>query len=333
MSDAEFASVPFDSALHSSPGAKLTAARQAYGLTVEQIANELNLAPRQVVALEADDYAALPAVAIARGFLRSYAKLVRLDPALLVAMLAPVPLPGNVRGAVRVQPAAKRAISEEQLPVVSSLVLRSKTIPVIAGVTGIVAAAIVSYAMGWLPGSLNRKTSLDKTNAVADNRSDSPAGFSGTVAVGTEASGAAHTGVAMEYGAGIGSGSLTTATGFAKSGADAPTSVGQEVLPAVSIGLLEQSIGHSRLKLPPSVAPANPLVLSVKKDSWVEIKRGDNTAVVAKILKGGSIETFDVSEPLTLTIGNAAGVEASLRGTPLALTDIGSGNVARLKLK
>lgn len=326
MNDAELASVAIDPGLQSSPGAILVAARQEYGLTVEQIANHLNLAPRQVMALEADDYAALPAAAVARGFLRSYAKLMRLDPAPLLAMLAPAPLPGNVRGKVqgnvRARPAAKRIMPEAQTPEASPLALRNKTIPMVAGATALVAAAIVSYAMGWLPDSLNRKSSLDKSNAVAGNRSDSAAGSSGAVALGTEASGA-----------GFRSGSLITATGLSNAGTGTPSGAAEEVLPAVSIGILEHSIDGSRLKPSAFVAAANSLVLNVKKDSWVEIKRADNTAVVAKIFRGGSVETFDVNEPLTLTIGNASGVEASLRGTPLKLADIGNGNVARLKLK
>src|SRR5436305_692599 len=39
------------------PGAQLAAQREAMGMSVEQIADQLKLAPRQVVALEAGDYA------------------------------------------------------------------------------------------------------------------------------------------------------------------------------------------------------------------------------------------------------------------------------------
>ena len=45
------------------------------------------------------------------------------------------------------------------------------------------------------------------------------------------------------------------------------------------------------------------------------------------------METFDIAEPVTLTIGNIAGVEATLRGAPLELGSVATGNVARLRLK
>jgi cytoskeleton protein RodZ len=61
------------------------AQREAMGWTVEQVADQLKLAVRQVVALEAGDYASLPGPAVVRGFVRAYAKVVKLDAAPLVA--------------------------------------------------------------------------------------------------------------------------------------------------------------------------------------------------------------------------------------------------------
>ncbi|WP_460826754.1 helix-turn-helix domain-containing protein, partial [Massilia terrae] len=69
------------------PGQALAAQREAMGWSVEQVADQLKMAVRQVVALEAGDYAALPSPAVTRGFVRAYAKILRLDPAPLVAMI------------------------------------------------------------------------------------------------------------------------------------------------------------------------------------------------------------------------------------------------------
>lgn len=70
------------------PGASLRAAREARNLSIFEVAQSLKFGPRQVTALEADDYAALPAGAtFQRGFLRSYAKLLKIDAEPLLAML------------------------------------------------------------------------------------------------------------------------------------------------------------------------------------------------------------------------------------------------------
>lgn len=76
--------------LSSSPGARLAAARNAAGWTVEQIAAQLKITRHQILAIEADDYSALPAPAIVRGFVRAYAKLLKMDSAPLLELMPDV---------------------------------------------------------------------------------------------------------------------------------------------------------------------------------------------------------------------------------------------------
>ncbi len=69
------------------PGAALREARERQGLSVADVAGQTKLAPRQVEALEADDFAHLPEMAFVRGFVRSYAKILKLDSQPLLSML------------------------------------------------------------------------------------------------------------------------------------------------------------------------------------------------------------------------------------------------------
>ncbi len=71
------------------PGEQLAAARESHGMTVAEIARQLKLSPWQVEALEAGDYARLPGSVFVRGFIRNYARLVKLDPSSLVASVEP----------------------------------------------------------------------------------------------------------------------------------------------------------------------------------------------------------------------------------------------------
>ena len=70
------------------PGAQLAAFRVAAGIEQEQVATSLKMTVRQVRELEADHYEALHGVAISRGFVRAYAKMLQVDPEPLVAMFA-----------------------------------------------------------------------------------------------------------------------------------------------------------------------------------------------------------------------------------------------------
>jgi len=74
-------------------------------------------------------------------------------------------------------------------------------------------------------------------------------------------------------------------------------------------------------------------VLTMRQDSWVEVKRADNTTVTSRVLRAGSSETFDLAGPLTITVGNARGVDATVRGAPLDLAATTRNNVARVSVK
>ena len=70
-----------------SAGAVLRGAREAAGMSIDAVSQQLKLAPRQVKALEDDDYARLPGRTFVRGFMRNYARLLRLDADALLSTL------------------------------------------------------------------------------------------------------------------------------------------------------------------------------------------------------------------------------------------------------
>ncbi len=79
-----------DSALQPLPpeqavGQILSNARANWDLTAEEVADNLNLSADTIRALERDDYSNLPGVTFIKGYLRSYAVLLRLDPQEIIA--------------------------------------------------------------------------------------------------------------------------------------------------------------------------------------------------------------------------------------------------------
>lgn len=68
-------------------GKMLSEARERLGLTVMDVASQIKFAPKQIEALEADDFERLPEAAFLRGFVRSYAKVLHLDAETLLAAL------------------------------------------------------------------------------------------------------------------------------------------------------------------------------------------------------------------------------------------------------
>lgn len=76
-------------------GARLAWERQRAGLGVTDVAASLRLHPNQVRALEQEDLARLPALAYVRGFIRSYARVVNVDPTPILSDLNAKLAPDN----------------------------------------------------------------------------------------------------------------------------------------------------------------------------------------------------------------------------------------------
>jgi len=76
------------------PGCRLRELREARGLSLVEVSRSLKFSPRQIEALECDDFEKLPGTTVIRGFIRSYAKILKVEAEPLLAMLEqqlPVP--------------------------------------------------------------------------------------------------------------------------------------------------------------------------------------------------------------------------------------------------
>lgn len=74
-------------------GMALREARERLGMSVNDIAERIKFAPRQVEALESNDFAHLPQATFLRGFVRSYARVLQMDETVLIAALPVEPSP------------------------------------------------------------------------------------------------------------------------------------------------------------------------------------------------------------------------------------------------
>jgi len=69
-------------------GQELAAAREARGLALADVAQQLKFAPRQLEALEQERFSALPGATFVRGMVRNYARLLKIDPEPLLERIA-----------------------------------------------------------------------------------------------------------------------------------------------------------------------------------------------------------------------------------------------------
>jgi cytoskeleton protein RodZ len=83
----------------------------------------------------------------------------------------------------------------------------------------------------------------------------------------------------------------------------------------------------------PVVAGNDKLRLKFRQDSWVQVKKENGTVLTSHLAKAGTEEVFEVKETLQLRLGNAAGVDASLRGNAMDITTGKDSNVVNLIVK
>ena len=336
------------------PGKALAAQREAMGWSVEQVADQLKLAVRQVVALEAGDYAALPGPAVVRGFIRAYAKVVKLDPAPLVAMVAldtPAPSDATATTLRRDKPAS---FSEVRFPTNG----KRASVPygAIAGVIVVVAAAAGAWYFGLIPTSLLHggaspaASAAASASAAADKPvaaqlettlvkpeqelkpvetssipliSVPPVAGAQTPGSGTPA-GVTPAGANGVQGAQGGAGAANApAAGATAGGAPVAVVAAPGAAPLVAPASAQ----------PAAAAGANPLVIVAHEDSWVEVRRAKGAPLIARLVKAGDTQTFDVSEPVTVKIGNPSGVSVTLRGAPVELPPLANSTISRVNLK
>lgn len=319
-----------------SAGAQLTALREERGWTVEQVANQLNLASRQIQALEEDNYAALPGMVIVRGFIRSYAKVLRVDPAPILAAIKedkaePAILPPE-------RSPLSASFSETKLLSSNSRGLNSK---VVLGGGILVALGLLAYAgqhMGWLSHSTLSSPAKVEEKLAPIELSETPAGAVVEVPPPIEIT---ETSVAENKPA------EAKPVEAAKPAAEPAAVAAKPVAPATTAPVSAAPAAPAAVAATTPAAPAatpvakpvvpvdskNALAINVREDSWVEIKGADNNVLLSRLLKAGSSEAVAVTGPVSVVIGNAAGVDVTLRGAPVDVVTGNSSNVARLNLK
>lgn len=290
-------------------GAELAANRQARGWTIDQVASALKLAPRQIEAIETDNHSMLPGIAVTRGFVRAYAKLLQIDATPLLASMGAATgatLPSN-RGAAAPFSDAKRATFGKKRS-------NGKLVFGLLMLGGVALAALGFQQIGSLVPSI-KQFGL-KQQDMPPQKALQPVIADSTV---SSSANAAPTPLSQEA-----TKALTDETMSANStpSPDLPATPSDTPEADKESGVVTSSTD-------------NLLQITVNQDSWLEVRRvAGNEVLAARLVKAGTVETFEVDSPVKLTIGNVAGVQALLRGEPIQLkTAGGGGNVARLTIK
>lgn len=303
-------------------------AREARSLSLESVADELMIRKYYLQSLEDGQYRQLPERVYAVGFVQSYAQLLGMDSEVVLEQFKREAYGGRGAAAARVELNMPMAETQSLLPGRNTLV-------------GIGAALLVLIIVGIIWGTSapdTTKTPLPPPPVTADQNvipapvPDKTAIVSSTGTVTTD-----NPPVAVSADTNVNPDDLATddtATGFAAPTAPAmpaaatttPTTT-DATPPAAETTTDETVVAAAPAVVPPtdeqpaataSKAPAGTRVLiEALQPSWIEITDADGRILYTNILRVGQALPIPNKPGITLTTGNAAGVQVVVDGKKL----------------
>jgi cytoskeleton protein RodZ len=293
------------------PGARLKAARETAGLSLDQAAQQLKLAPRQVRALEDEDFAHLPGRTFARGFLRNYARLLNLDADDLLALM-----PDASHA-----PALNAPALQSTGTMIAELPSRENGKP---GLTRwiiplvLVACVVAAAGYEWYRGGLGNPGETARAPAAKAETAPivvAPAATSRTPL----SNPLADVSKAEPAPAPAAQPTQSSATDAAVSRPESAVAVAATV-PA------------DAQTTPAAAAIPAPLQLVYGGPSWTEVRDRDGQVLIARLMSAGSEQAIRGAAPFDIVIGNASAVWVTYQGKPVDLAPYTRQNVARLRL-
>jgi len=275
-------------------GARLTAQRERAGLSVTDVAATLRLHPNQVRAIEQEDLGRLPAVAYVRGFIRSYARVLRLDPTPLLSDLNAklAPTPDSVVDGMATDIAAARAAGRERMfprwAIGTALII-------------LMALAIIGWQTTLQPAAAPPQVVVVPASAFPV---PAPAPMSAPVSVPDTMAPA-----------------VTSEPGPASAAVIEPVPTPADTA--------EPTVASSRMAsgAPPTV------LLRFDGSSWAEVTDRNGKILLSQLNSAGAEHALDGELPLTVVIGDANFASVEVRGAAFNLQPFTRNNVARFTIK
>lgn len=301
--------------LVTSLGKTLREAREFAGLSVADVANQIKFAPRQIEALEADDFKSLPEMTFVRGFVRSYAKILDMDAQSLLAALPqtnapPVPL---IPVSVEVSFPSAYSPYRQNLIWLGAALLLAVLVVAFAVWNFTAPPAKPEVAQVETPVSLPSKMQIISASPVLETGVIAPAPAAQPAFVAAQSLVAQSSVLAVKP----------------------SSSKPRDTLP-VAGGKPEVLMQQPKPAAPPGASSQTAMLrLTFDAESWVEIKDRDDKILSSQVNLPGSELSLSGHAPFSLAIGHATSVRLYYRGKQVDLTPHirSSSEVARLTLE
>ncbi len=306
-----------DNEIQFSPGSLLKQAREAAGISIEEVMQQLKLTRQTVIAIESDDYSSdLPAT-FYRGYLRNYAELLKLDDNDIVENFDHFCKRNNLFAKAE----QSLATIELEKPInYSNWLAKSVTILIVLILlVGAYYLLVEKKVWQQLTSSLNSSEGqVESISEAGDSQlllpiseSTSDSANDSTQPIGEQTS------------------ELTNPQ------EDQKVSLADSELSSESLNLQEDTSNEALAEesaQPEAVASNGELVLVFSDDCWVRITDANGKVLALGIKKGGTSMTLSGPTPYELTLGKPSAVQLSYQNEPVDLSSYPDTRAARLTL-
>lgn len=347
---------------------ELISLREARGFSASLVSSRLRLAPRQIAALESGDWAALPGRAFVRSSLRSYGRLLEVDVSPLLNSIESQ-LPGTE--ILKPDSELRRPMPRQGALGFGGSGSGNRWVWLLLLVAGVVALAFFYGGGATLLNRDLQPPVTPSSGSPSISEATQPGAAAEGPAMATGAPSSVLQQAAPAAGtatpaatAGV-SNAPTPTLSPAPSPTPSPTvpppvnlpvaaPAASGPVPAVAASAQAGNAPAAALPAPPPApsrdnppsvarpAPAtsgatesrlNPLVMRFPVESWIEVRDASGAILITGTQAPGTVRELSGDLPLSLVIGNAAGVAITWRGTPIDLAPHMRLGVARFRIE
>lgn len=276
-------------------GEVLRTAREAKKLDIDDICSYLRISRRQVVALENNDFSALPEATITRGFIRNYSRMLGVEPD---------PLLESYRQYSATEQPRPISIQSENIQIRGND-KRSWLMYVFASILIVLLVTAWVVYVDYIPSAPSEvKYVPSETEAEAITQEIQPVEPAQTLSLPTET-------MPLDPAA------IEPATDGASTTSSFPATPDAQDNSQIAVPAASQAV----------------IKLKAKERSWVSITDRNEKSIFDKIMVANIEETVQGEPPLYVIIGNAPDTTLIFNNQPIDLAPVTNDRVARLKLE
>ena len=300
-------------------GGALRTARENQGLSTQDIASRLRLGPKQVESIEADNFAALPEPTIVRGFIRNYAKQLKISAEPLLDAYN-VLVPNSDLHRLIVMPNANMKMTSHNKPKPGRYIW--------AGLAALIGLGVWLFYQNYVEKPSPTALSEGVNGGSANSESTPSESAIGKSALSTEPLPEVALPAAERESGLQTSTELTLPAPVADANVSNAAPVAT-ILPA-PVAPVESAALVPIAPIPNGMAK---LEFNATQETWVKVVDASGREIYNKIIFAGSRESIDVTPPVNVTVGNAAATSLSMSGKSVDLAPHSRQNVAHIKLE